>query len=177
MTKVIILHGTGCSPEMYWYPYIKENLEKQGYVVDVPNLPNSDKSKLDDWLPFVLSNYEFDEDTILIGHSAGSPLILSILENINVKIKQAILVSGFIDTLSSNILQDSYDWKRIKSNVDDIIFINSDNDPWGCDDTQGRKMFDKLGGTLIIRYGEGHMGSSSYNQPYKEFPFLLKLIE
>ena len=34
-----------------------------------------------------------------------------------------------------------------------------------------------LGGTLIIRHGEGHMGSSKFNQPYKEFPLLTKLID
>jgi hypothetical protein len=37
-------------------------------------------------------------------------------------------------------------------------------------------MFDHLGGTLIVRHGEGHMGSDSFNQPYKEFPLLEKLI-
>ena len=40
-----------------------------------------------------------------------------------------------------------------------------------------QKMFDKLGGTLIIRHGEGHMGSKDFGQPYKEFPFLLKLVD
>lgn len=58
----------------------------------------------------------------------------------------------------------------------EIIFINSDNDPWGCDDKQGRKMFDKLGGTLIIRH-DGHMGSEKFNQPYREFPLVVKLVE
>ncbi|AAO90745.1 hypothetical protein [Coxiella burnetii] len=30
---------------------------------------------------------------------------------------------------------------------------------------------------MIIRHGEGHMGSNVYKQPYEEFPFLLKIIE
>lgn len=176
MTKVIILHGTSCSPDMYWYPYIKEKLENKGYSVFVPSLPNPHDANIDEWLPFILDNENLNEDVILIGHSAGSPLILSILENINFKIKQAILVAGFLD-LDSKILQSSYDWQKIKENVEDIIFINSDNDPWGCDDTQGRKMFNKLGGTAIILHGQGHMGSLTYNQLYEEFPFLLKLIK
>ena len=65
---------------------------------------------------------------------------------------------------------------KIKSNVKDIIFINSDNDPWGCDDKEGYYMFENIGGTLIVRHGEGHMGSNDFNQPYKEFPLLEKLI-
>lgn len=74
------------------------------------------------------------------------------------------------------VLQDSYDWKKIKANVKDIIFINSVNDPWGCDAAQGRFMFDNLGGTQIVR-NDGHFGSTTYNQPYPEFPLLKKLIE
>jgi hypothetical protein len=31
-------------------------------------------------------------------------------------------------------------------------------------------MFDHLGGTQIIKHGEGHMGSDTFKQPYKEFP-------
>ena len=70
-----------------------------------------------------------------------------------------------------------FDWDRIKNNVKDIIFINSDNDPWHCDDKEGLFMFDKLGGTLILRHGEGHMGSGTFNQPYKDFPLLEKLLD
>ncbi len=175
MTNVIIFHGTDCNPNLFWYPYIKKKLEKKGYEVSVPHLPNSKEADIKDWLPFVLKNYKINEETILIGHSAGSPFILSVLENINCKIKQAILVAGFLD-LDSKILQKSYNWEKIKNNSEDFIIINSDNDPWGCDDKQGRKIFDKIGGKLIILHGEGHMGSITHKQPYLEFPFLLKLI-
>jgi uncharacterized protein len=102
---------------------------------------------------------------------------LSVLENLNIKIKQAILVAGFIELEGSNITQEKYNWTKIKNNVEEIIFINSNNDPYGCTDVQGKKMFDKLGGKLIILDGEGHIGSISYKQPYKEFPFLLNLIK
>jgi hypothetical protein len=75
------------------------------------------------------------------------------------------------------ILKDEYDWEKIKSNCEKFVFINSVDDPWGCDDKQGRKMFDKLGGELIIRSNEGHMGSDMYEQPYKEFPLLINLVK
>lgn len=177
MTKILILHGMGSSPDNYWHPWIKKELTEKGYTVSAPQLPNTDEAKLSEWLPFILENENIDEDTILISHSAGGPLILSILENLDFKIKQAILVSGFVDYPKTPTLQDSYNWEKIKKNCNEFIFINSDNDPWGCDDKQGRKMFDKLGGTLIIKQGEGHMGSNHFGQPYKEFPFLLKLIK
>lgn len=180
MKNAIILHGTSGKPASFWFPSIKKFLESRGYEVWVPSLPEPDTPKLNVQLPFVLKNGKFSSETILIGHSAGTPLILSILENINVKINKAILVAGYARSNPKNepqpILQEKYNWDKIKNNVKEIIFINSDNDPWGCDDKQGRHMFDNLGGTLIIRHGEGHMGSDSFNQPYREFPLLEKLL-
>ena len=143
-------------------------------------MPNADKPNLKEWLPFVLKDGKFTENTVLIGHSAGCPLILSILEKIEVRIKQAILVAGFSEPLKEidkePVLQASYDWKKIKEHVQDIVFISSDNDPWGCGDKAGRKLFNHLGGTLIIMHDQGHFGSDTYKQPYKEFPLLLKII-
>jgi len=180
MKNVIILHGAGETPNSFWIPYAKKELEKKGYEVWIPQLPDTDNPVLDKWLPPVLNQGKFSEETIIISHSAGGPLALSVLENISVKIKKAILIAGYSAPLpegANDILQNNYDWQKIKENVKDIIFINSDNDPWACDDKQGKKMLDNLGGTLIIRHGEGHMGSDKFNQPYREFPFLLRLID
>ena len=179
MKNAIIFHGTGDSPDLFWFPYIKEKLEEKGFEVWLPQLPNAQKPNLKDWLPFAIKNGKFTSETILIGHSAGSQFILSLLENIDIKIKQAILVSGYSKPLPNEakdpLNQGQFNWEKIKGKAEEFIFINSDNDPWECNDEQGKIMFDNLGGTLIIKH-EGHMGSQTYNQPYKEFPLLAKLI-
>ncbi len=181
MKNASIFHGTGGNPTLFWTPYVRESLEKIGYRVWVPQLPDTDNPDIKNWLPFALDNGYYDFESIIIGHSAGCPLMLSILERIQVKIKLAIFVSGFTTNLPKEvkdpILQESYDWEKIKEHCEKFIFINSDNDPWGCNDEQGRIMFEHLGGDLIIRHGEGHMGSVKFNQPYTEFPLLVKLIE
>lgn len=181
MKNVVILHGTSETNQSFWLPWLKKELEQKGYTVSIPSLPDADFPDLAKWLPVALKEM-YTPETVLIGHSAGGPLQLSVLENIDVKIQQAILVSGYARPKGEKkepekILQNSYDWEKIASNVGDIIFVNSDNDPWGCNDIEGRYMLDQLGkGKLIIPKGEGHMGSDSFKQPYKEFPFLLKLI-
>ncbi len=180
MKNAIILHGTGETEQSFWFPYLKHNLEKKGYTVSIPRLPDTDNPDLVTWLPAALKE-TYTPETILIGHSSGCPLILSVLENLNLTIKQAILVAGFARPIGEKkepqkILQDRYDWGKIKLNIQEIIFINSDNDPWGCTDKEGRYMHDHLGGKLIVQKGEGHMGSDFFNQPYKEFPLLLSLI-
>jgi hypothetical protein len=180
MKNALILHGTGCNPNSFWQPSIKKFLENQGYEVKVPALPDTDIPDLKKWLPVAL-DFNFNEETIIIGHSAGTPTVLSVLENIDTTIHKAILVASYSrmknDDDNSLILQENYNWKKIKKNVKDIIFINSSNDPWGCNTEEGFELFKHLGGTLIIREGDGHMGSDSFKQQYTNFPLLEKLLE
>lgn len=185
MKNAILLIGAGENQKSFWFPWLKMELEKKEYKVWLPQLPDNDSPDLKKTLPFILENGKFDGETIMVGHSAGCPLILSVLEKIRIKIKKAVLVAGLIETTQAKedlinwqkkFLQEKYDWEKIKNNCEEFIFINSVNDPWKCDDKQGRKMFEKLGGTLILN-NEGYMGSETFNQPYKEFPLLLKVIE
>lgn len=180
MKNAIIFHGTSCNPNSYWIPSIKAFLENMGYEVWVPALPVTDTPDLSKWLPEALKG-TYSKDTIIIGHSAGGPLVLSVLENIDVTIHKAILVAGYSQMKGDDdnplILQKEYNWEKIKNNAKDIVFINSSNDPWGCNDKEGLRLFEKLGGTLIIREGEGHMGSDSFHQPYTSFPLLEKILE
>ena len=184
MKNAIIFHGTGCTPKSYWFPKTKKHLEKLGYSVWVPQLPDADKPELSKWLPIALKG-KYTKDTVIIGHSAGGPLVLSVLENIKVTIHKAVLVAGFARELRYDkehktkqpILLSKYNWKKIKTSAKDIIYINSDNDPWTIDDEEGLFMWRKTGGTLILRSNEGHMGSDSFKQPYTRFPLLEKLLE
>jgi predicted alpha/beta hydrolase family esterase len=182
MKNVVILHGTGETDNSFWFPWIKNKLQQKGYTVSIPLFPHADYPDLTTWLPVALKG-TYTPETILLGHSAGGPLLLSVLEQIDVKIKQAILVAGYARPKgkkkeAEKILQQNYNWGKIRNTVEEIIFINSDNDPWGCNEVEGKYMVESLGtGTLIIPKGEAHMGSNTFNQPYKEFPLLLKLIE
>lgn len=175
--QIIIFHGTGESPDSAWFKYVSDNIADADVVI--PELPDPDTPSLETTLPFALENFRYDENTILIGHSSGCPLILSILERLQTLVKQAILVAGFMSPISESpnpILQTHYDVEAIKRNCKEFVFINSDDDPWGCNIEKGTEMRGAFGGTQIAMTGEGHFGSLSFNQPYKEFPFLLKLI-
>lgn len=180
MKNAIILHGTGDSPDLYWFPYIASGLKEKGFDIWLPQLPNSQKPNLQDWLNFVLENGKITNETVIIGHSAGAQLILSLLENTNGKIRQAILVSGYAKPLPKTENdpknENEFNWEKIKGKAEEFIFINSDNDPWECTDVQGKMMQEHLGGKLIVRH-DGHMGSQTFSQPYKEFPLILELVK
>jgi predicted alpha/beta hydrolase family esterase len=179
--KVIIFHGTDCSPDnkYYWYAWLKEQLQAHGHEVEVPHYPDINHEDITTFLPEVLKNHTFGPETILVGHSAGSPLILSILENSDSPVRLSVLVAGYSMRLPGEnldpVLQDKYNWQNIKQNSKEFVFINSVDDPWGCDDKQGRILFDNLGGMQIIK-NEGHFGSEGQDVAYVEFPLLRDVI-
>ncbi|MEU8329092.1 alpha/beta hydrolase [Micromonospora sp. NPDC048839] len=174
--RAIIFHGTGGNPDVVWYRWLARRLAARGYTVEVPHHPGINVEPIATFLPTVLNGHHFDEDTILVGHSGGAALLLALLEHVDVTVAQAILVAGYCtrpNTSEEPVLQQSYDWAAIRSHVRDIYFINSRKDPYGCDDRQGRAMFERLGGTQIVR-DDGHFGD--HDQPYERFELLDRLI-
>ena len=174
--KAIIFHGTGASPDVVWLPWLRRRLAERGFAVTAPHYPELNAEPIATFLPRVLAEQSFDEDTVLVGHSGGAALLLAVLEHIDVTVAQAILVAGYSTRPNDDeepVLQDSYDWAAIRAHVRDAYFVNSTNDPYGCDDTQGRVLLDRIGGTLILRQ-DGHFGD--YDQPYPTFELLDRLI-
>lgn len=181
MKNAIILHGISSNPDEFWFPYVKAELEKREYNVWIPQLPQPDSPDINVYVPWILEKGKIDTDTVLIGHSVGASLILALLDSIDHPIRQAVLVAGSLiwkdPRLKASVKEENmYNWEKMKKNVSNIVFINSTNDPWGSTDIQAKKIFDHLGG-LLITNNHGHMGSNDYNQPYKEFPLLVKLVE
>jgi predicted alpha/beta hydrolase family esterase len=175
--NAIIFHGTGANPEVVWLPWLRRRLTERGYAVEVPHYPGINVEPIDTFLPTVLANHTFDEHTVLVGHSGGAALLLAVLEHIDTTVPQAILVAGYATKPNDSdepVLQAGYDWAAIRASVRDLYFINSRNDPYGCDDKQGRAMFERLGGTQIIR-DDGHFGD--HDQPYETFELLDRLID
>ncbi len=175
-TRAIIIHGTGGSPDAVWYAWLDRRLTERGWTVERPSYPRLNEEPIATFLPQVLESHTFDADTVLVGHSGGAALILAVLEQLDVTVAQAVLVAGYCTPPNDEaepVLRAEYDWDRIRSNATDFVFVNSADDPYGCDATQGRAMFDRLGGTLVVR-DEGHFGD--WNQPFPTFPLLDRLI-
>lgn len=178
MKTAILLHGTGgSSKDYFWFADTRKYLEAHGYNVWWPQLPSTDSPNFEETLNFIEQNMPaIDENTIVIGHSSSCPLILSWLQYVKVPIRQVVLVSGYYQKIKdqvTSLLQDKdFDCGAIKTAVKEIVIINSDSDPWGCDDKQARPIAEKLVAKFVLAKGEGHMGSGTYNQPYRENKFV-----
>lgn len=187
MKNALILHGAGNNSSGNWFPWLKKELEEKGYKVWMPVLPNSETPVLKDWLKTIFkSNWVFDKDSIIVGHSAGATLILRILKKLpkGIKINKAILVAGFIFLgkypeyfkYKESILEAPFDFTKIKASSKDFYFIHSDNDPYDCGIENGKILQDNLGGELILIEGQGHFSLGS-SEKYTSFPKLLDLIK
>lgn len=179
MKHVYIFHGTWSCPQDFWFPYIQEQLDRKIFEVHIPALPHAEEPILHECLESI-KEFQFDEHSILIGHSSGCPLILSILEKASHPVGRVICVAWFSRPIwwyAYPILQPRYNWEVIRARSRSFYFIHSLNDPWWCGKAEWEILHNQLGWTLILHEREGHMGSKKYHQDYREFPLLKALIE
>jgi len=178
--NVIVLHGTGGSPEGNWFPWLKRKLESKGIDVIVPKMPTPEGQSLKSWLDcFEEISPIVGEDTIIVGHSLGANFILHLLNN--KKIKKAILVSGFchklgnefFDNLNSTFVDKEFSWSKIKNNADSFLIYHGDNDPY-VPIREALNLKEKLGAEVKIIPNGGHLNKDA---GMVKFDLLLREIE
>lgn len=183
MKNALILHGTDDNSKGNWFDWLKTNLENKGWNVWVPDLPNSDRPNIEKYNEFIFenNNWNFNEETIIVGHSSGAVAILGLLQKLpkDKKIDTCYLVGAFKNNLDWDSLDglflEPFNFDLIKSKAKKFIFIHSDNDPH-CPLEHAQYLSKKLGGELIIKPGQFHFSISTAGEKYKEFPFLLDLM-
>jgi uncharacterized protein len=182
MKNAIILHGTGNTPEGNWFRWLEKELNRRGYEVWLPQLPDAEMPNAEKYNELLLNHgFNFNDETILVGHSSGAVSILNLLQELpgGTKIKAAFLVGAFekpLDvTARSELFPKPFDFEKIKSRCGKFIFLHSDNDPY-CPLEGAQFLAKKLGGELTVEPGQGHFNLETGPQ-YKEFPLLLKLID
>jgi len=167
MKRAIIIHCWGGNADYAWYPWLKTGLEKQGYQVTVPNMPNTDNPQLTEWLPTLQGIVGApDDELLLVGHSLGTVTIMRYLEALpeGQRIGKAILVAGFTDQLGFRELENFFttrlDFDRIKpKSKNGFVAIQSDDDPF-VSEQYGTRLQEELGAKLIIKHGAKHMSGA-----------------
>jgi hypothetical protein len=177
MKNALILHGTNNNAQGNWFQWLKIELEKMDYQVMVPNLPDSDMPDINKYWS-VLKNFNFNNETLLIGHSSGATMVFGILNRILRKVKMAVSVSGFCkygNDNCQNLLKEPFNWGKIKNNAQNFLIIWSSDDPYIKKD-QTDFLSEKLNVPAIIFENQGHFNLEK-NLKYKQFPELLNLIK
>jgi hypothetical protein len=169
MKRAIIVHGWGGTPLGNWFPWLRKELESRNLFVEVPEMPNTEAPEMEHWVGHLAKFVDEEDENIMIGHSMGVQAVLRYLEKKpeKVKVKGAVLVAGFVASLSDEITRNPQDeqiakpWletpinlSKVSANAGKIISIVSDNDPYIPEDNWAE--FEKLG-EVIIQHGNGHI--------------------
>lgn len=98
MKRAFLIHGWEGDPEEEWRPWLKKELEKKGFEVYVPAMPDTATPTMEKWVPFLAEIVgKPDENCYFVGHSLGCITILRYLETLNEgeKVGGVVLVAGF----------------------------------------------------------------------------------
>ena len=185
MKRAVIVHCWDGTPNYCWYPWTKDELEKIGFSVQVPAMPETEAPKLSLWLPALQKVIgKPDEDLYLIGHSIGCATIMRYLETLKdgEKVGGIILVAGFTDNLKFdeliNFFTTPLDFAKIKSSVvQGTYLIHSSDDPY-VPVRYGEELRDKLSGKLIVLKNMGHFSGPVDNEKScKQLPKVIKAVQ
>jgi len=187
MTRVYIIHGTGGSPEINWFPWLADELRARGCDVVVPRFPTPKGHSLESWRetfrPMLesLNNCGEDEEIIFVAHSLGPAFVLDVLENLDRPALACFFVAGFLDNLdlpefdrlNGPFTNKEFDWERIKDNSDYFFVYGSDDDPY-VPFAKTEKLATMLGTQAKIVKRGGHFNDET---GWSSIPFLLDEIE
>ncbi len=125
--NIVLLHGFEGSSKTNFFPWLKQTLEEHGHKVFAPELPNSQNANVEEQIKFVLDNFTFDENTILLGHSLGGVVAMKVLERIKNKIHQLVLIDSFVspgpDRAYASTTTWEFDYKKIRSHAEEISML------------------------------------------------------
>lgn len=166
--RIYIIHGWEGSPTANWFPWLKEELEKKGYEISVPQMPGAEAPEMEKWIPHLQSVAKSpDENTYFVGHSMGCQAIMRYLEELpeKTKVGGAVFVAGFFNLVNLSSSEEKeivqpwlttpIDFRKILSITDKFTAIFSTNDPWVP--LSDKELFRKnLKVKVIVQKNKGH---------------------
>ncbi len=181
LEKAFIFHGTGAGKYDHWFPSIAQKLKEEGVDVFRPEFPTPKGQNLKNWL-HVLEDQEMeiDEETVLIGHSTGAVFILDLLDERELDIEAAFLISGFtgklgieFDDLNETFAERDFNFDKIKESAEEFHIFHSESDPY-VPLEKAAELAPKINANLELVAGAGHFNTES---GYTDFPELWQKLE
>ncbi len=186
--NVVIVHGANPNDrenmkryslpeqnERNWFPWIKSELEKKGAAVFTPLMPENWKPDYEKWKA-EFEKIDVDENSVLVGASAGAAFLVRWLGQTKRKVKKLILVAAACKNKGTEEweAEEFYDFKidkKISNRVSDIVIIESSDDAKSI--RESVKIYSKaLGVKSVVLKDRGHFTNRG-NGENMEFSELL----
>lgn len=165
--RVLIIHGWESNSKEHWFLEEKKRLEKLGYEVAVPDMPNSFHPKQKEWVK-VIKDFNPDKNSILIGHSLGGVAILRYLEKTLNKVGKCIFIATPIRKLGpgyegiENFLETDFDWDKIKESSEKFVVMNQTEDS-AVPLQHGKDLSNYLNVELVAVEGNNHFDKIDFS--------------
>ena len=181
MKRVILVHRWSGGGADDWRPWLKSELEKLGFEVFSPTMPNVEEPVIEEWVNYLRGIVgEADSETYFIGHSIGCQTILRYLETLDKSVGGAVFVAGWfklanledeeVRKIAEPWMNAPIDKEKVKRVLPKSTLIISDNDPYNCFEENMRGFEDIVTKTVVVP-GGGHF---TEDDGFKEFPKLLE---
>src|SRR3989344_2695467 len=182
---VFIIHGWSDSPRGSWFPWLKTELRKRGFIAYVPKMPNTNTPKIKAWISKLRKvAQKANENTYFVGHSIGCQAIMRYLGGLpkRKKIGGAIFVAGGM-TLTNQTheekpiarpwLETKINFAKVKKSAKKFVAVFSDNDPYVTFSKNSKIFKQKLGAEIILEHKKGHFFGSD---GVTKLPIVLKAL-
>ena len=178
--KVLLIHGLYGHSKENWLPWFKKQMEKNGYEVLIPDLPNNERPSLAEWLK-ALGNLGIrkGDQLFIVGHSLGAPTACQFILKNKLRVEKLILVAptgksqnenNFANLQKAgcskeaiNCIKDFNDANtglgKLKKSVENSVVYFSDNDPYIPLDVQND--YRALGAEEKLLRSKGHFNSNA----------------
>src|SRR3989304_5750342 len=186
MKTALILHGKPSKEGYYdpnrqsqsnehWIPWLQHQLLIRDILTQTPELPKPYEPVYKDWLK-IFRQFEVNEESILVGHSAGGGFLIRWLSETNTKIDKLVLIAPWLDP--EKTVKDSFFDFEIDRNLKDKankihLLISTDDDSDVLESV--KKIRNSIDGYEYHEFnGYGHFTYGDMGT--KEFPELLELV-
>lgn len=186
MKKVYIIHGWDFNPEMNWYPWLRKELEKKGFEVIIPEMPNTSEPKINEWVSHLKKNVgKLNPETYFVGHSMGCQTIMRYLEkeDYNGKIEKIVFVAGWfklgnledeeVAEIAKPWTNTPIDFNKVRQKINQLTVILSSNEPYNYLEENAEIFKEKLGAKIILEKNKGHF---TEDDGVKSLPILIEEI-
>ncbi|MCR4325672.1 MAG: alpha/beta fold hydrolase [Patescibacteria group bacterium] len=149
--KYVLLHGYTGSPSDVRLQWLKRELEAMGHEVVVPELPNTDDPSEAEQVSAALRATDYDERTILFGHSLGGTVAMKVVEKLSKPIHRLVLAGAVVSPKfkdKKRPFEKKFKWNfdaaKIKGNVKDVTVLHDSRD-YAITEEQRKQLEDLLG--------------------------------
>jgi uncharacterized protein len=133
--RIVFIHGNQSTHWSFaWAPWLKQELENNGFSTFFETFPDSIIARTKYWLPFLKEHVGAGKNDVIVGWSSGAVAAMRYAEDN--QILGSVLIAPNATDLNDPLEKESgyfdkpWNWRSIKENQLHIALVHSDNDPF-----------------------------------------------